>query len=95
MHREEEEVKCKPVYWIQWEANLVQNVKSESKNLRSVSVTVVLYCLKKKGNCKQFIANRVKKIRGKNLSIGVMNWCYKNPAEIRNRRSIIVNVLRV
>ena len=50
-------------------ANLVQNVKSEleSQNVRSVTgwtdSTVVLYWLNEKGNFKQFVGNRVNKIR--------------------------------
>ena len=58
------------------EANLVQNAKSalESQNVKSVTgwtdSSVVLYWLNEKGNYKQFVGNRVNKIREKK----VINW---------------------
>ena len=58
--------------------NLAQNVKSalESQNVRSVTgctdTTVVLYWLNEKGNYKQFVENKVNKIREKEL----INSCY-------------------
>ena len=59
-------------------ANLVQNVKSalESENVRSFTdwtdSTVFLYWLNEKGNYKQFVGNRVNKIREKEF----INWYY-------------------
>ena len=83
------------------EANLVQNAKSalESQNVKSVTgwtdSSVVLYWLNEKGNYKQFVRNRVNKIREKEF----INWYYvpnkENPAEIGSRGSLIVNISRV
>ena len=69
-------------------ANLVENAKQtlENQNVRSVTgwadSTVVLYWLNEKGNYKQFVGNRVNKIREKEL----INWYYvpteENPAGV-------------
>ena len=57
--------------------------------------TVVLYWLNEKGNYKQFVRNRVNKIREKKF----INWYYaptkENPADVGSRGSLIVNILRV
>ena len=82
-------------------ANLVQNVKSalESQNVRSVTgwtdSTVVLPWLKERGYYKQFVGNRVNKVREKEL----VNWYYvptkENPADIVSRGSLIANISQV
>ena len=57
--------------------------------------SVVLYWLNEKGNYKQFVGNRVNKIREKNF----INWysvpTKKNPSDIGSRGSLNVNISRV
>ena len=57
--------------------------------------TGVLYWLKEKGNYKQFVRNRVNKIREKEF----INWHYfptkENPGDIGSRGNLIVNISRV
>ena len=82
-------------------ANLVTNVKLaiQNQNVKSVTgwtdSTVVLYWLNQKGNYKQFVGNRVDKIREKDF----IKWYYvptkENPADLGSRGCLLSNIPEV
>ena len=82
-------------------ANLVTNKKLaiQTQNVKSVTgwtdSTVVLYWLNQKGNYKQFVGNRVDKIREKDF----IKWYYvptkENPADLGSRGCLLSNIPEV